>query len=1193
MGTLTQYPVTDARLNLQLITAGADGNIWFSAEGVDRGTIGRISPQGVITLFPEPAPGDYVSGLTTGVDGNVWFGVDGGLGLITPTGAISLTSVPIDPVQQTAPDPAGITDVAAGSDGSIWFTKEAADIIGRLLPSGQIQQFLVPFPPQPQYSVYPNTAEPWQIGFGPGGNPWIFCAATQSLAHIDLQATSGTVFALPTETAASGTEGAPYDAVLAEISDSDASIPASDLAVTIEWNDEFPQDTKPHTTTATLHSNGLSLFAVEAQVQFIHSGWFSPVMTVERVSNGMPVSEPLTINLRPILVSDAPLSSTPGLSIIVAEGSPSTDFELGTFSDPGASFVAYDYQTTGYTVTVYWGDGSFMDTGYFDTINHSYEPLNPSRVPIYGSHKFATPGVYAVYVTVSDRDKGWTSFETTVDVQGALLNAGAAPVSAVEGNQGNWEVASFDDPDASAFGANFSAQVVWSDAPPSDLNDTASVTNTGNGHFVVMDNREFDTAGVIPFTVNIGNGDLQLLHLDGTARIADAPLAGEAEEFTAYVGEKTQRVVARFTDANLTAAIWDYAVAIDWGDGQYDFGPSACAVTQVGPGSFVVTGTHVYDSAEDVHINVTISDDNDISSPDGTRASITVSSMAIVNPLIVRLTPEPITGILGDDNDWEVAAFHAADPGVTAADFSVKVLWGDDLWEELPNGSPGGPSTVHDMGNGEFVVTAEHQLYRSGFFNVDVTITTTGGLESSVDSLVQVADLPLVLEGIPVSATERQAVSGALAVFVAPYPSVGGYIAVADWGDGSTSPVAVSDGTTDLIPTAPPGAAFVVDGTHTYHHPGSYVISVTITNVYVLPQIIPQRDSATVTTTATISTAPIVVTPAPLPLAATEGASTGTQTLAEFTEADTEHIASDFSALVDWGDDSTSNGTIAEAPGSFAVQGSHVYLDPGTYTVSVVVQGNGQTSLLTEPITVAPVVVPLFGGLDPSSDSGVSSSDGITCISTPTFRGTTTPGARVLVIGSAFGGTAPLYIGQIAADASGSWSITTTHLVDGRYSFVAYAENAAGRIRNQHVLVPNGLLIETTPPSVTLSSFNIARSTVVISVVTGAAGLDVQSAMDRAGYVLKTAKNGGKRYVRPTVLVSRAPGGPMTITATFNSGHRVPATPFSLSISSQVIRDIAGNKVPATNLAIQHATPVPKTKSPDHKPLPRRVGVRP
>jgi hypothetical protein len=70
--------------------------------------------------------------------------------------------------------------------------------------------------------------------------------------------------------------------------------------------------------------------------------------------------------------------------------------------------------------------------------------------------------------------------------------------------------------------------------------------------------------------------------------------------------------------------------------------------------------------------------------------------------------------------------------------------------------------------------------------------------------------------------------------------------------------------------------------------------------------------------------------------------------------------------------------------------------------------------------------------LAPSSDSGVSSSDGITNQNCPVFQGTATPGAAVTLTS----GTS--YVGTAVADAEGNWSYYYSYgLPDGTYSIQA------------------------------------------------------------------------------------------------------------------------------------------------------------
>ena len=71
--TITEFPLSDDRASPADITAGPDGNLWFT-EGC-AGRIGRITTAGVVTEFPIPgAPGTSMgTGIAVGPDGNLWY----------------------------------------------------------------------------------------------------------------------------------------------------------------------------------------------------------------------------------------------------------------------------------------------------------------------------------------------------------------------------------------------------------------------------------------------------------------------------------------------------------------------------------------------------------------------------------------------------------------------------------------------------------------------------------------------------------------------------------------------------------------------------------------------------------------------------------------------------------------------------------------------------------------------------------------------------------------------------------------------------------------------------------------------------------------------------------------------------------------------------------------------------------------
>src|SRR6266567_4664757 len=126
---ITEFATSTAGSKPEGITAGPDGNLWFTE--FDGNKIGRISPDGSITEFRLPTDcGSVVycepSAITAGPDGNLWFTeFDGNkIGRISPGGTIK--EFPLSNGNST---PEGIT---AGPDGNLWFTEVDGNKIGRI-----------------------------------------------------------------------------------------------------------------------------------------------------------------------------------------------------------------------------------------------------------------------------------------------------------------------------------------------------------------------------------------------------------------------------------------------------------------------------------------------------------------------------------------------------------------------------------------------------------------------------------------------------------------------------------------------------------------------------------------------------------------------------------------------------------------------------------------------------------------------------------------------------------------------------------------------------------------------------------------------------------------------------------------------------------------------------------------------------
>jgi virginiamycin B lyase len=114
------------------------------------------APTGSIRQYPTPSPNSEPTAIAPGPEGSMWFTEQ----REDKIGRITLTGAPIN--EWTIPTPAGEpTSITLGPDGNLWFTEEKGDKIGRITPSGVISEF--PLPPN---------RNPNAITAGPGGLIW-------------------------------------------------------------------------------------------------------------------------------------------------------------------------------------------------------------------------------------------------------------------------------------------------------------------------------------------------------------------------------------------------------------------------------------------------------------------------------------------------------------------------------------------------------------------------------------------------------------------------------------------------------------------------------------------------------------------------------------------------------------------------------------------------------------------------------------------------------------------------------------------------------------------------------------------------------------------------------------------------------------------------------------------------------------
>jgi len=258
--------------------------------------------------------------------------------------------------------------------------------------------------------------------------------------------------------------------------------------------------------------------------------------------------------------------------------------------------------------------------------------------------------------------------------------------------------------------------------------------------------------------------------------------------------------------------------------------------------------------------------------------------------------------------------------------------------------------TLEQNASGMYTIPADVTYATSGTYNTVVTIASADGNSVSLLGTAVVmtpGSTPLAGQGINISGAEDTALlanrtladgSPVLAVATFSGPAAA-YTATITWGDSTASAGQIVDLGGGMY-------AVVVSGSKTYATNGSFAGSV----------LIAAGDNAlTVGFTATISDTPLVV-------------STGMQlqtlngrhfngVVASFTD-DVDSTASWFTAVITWGDGSTSTGVVvadASQPGGYSVLGQHLYRGKkATYTVLTLITNvvEGTSATATGTITV-------------------------------------------------------------------------------------------------------------------------------------------------------------------------------------------------------------------------------------------------
>jgi Zn-dependent metalloprotease len=853
-------------------------------------------------------------------------------------------------------------------------------------------------------------------------------------------------------------------------------------------------------------------------------------------------------SLSVVPANDVPVFLTvqAGATVSIPEGQAFSG-QIATFTDPAAAPVS------AYTATISWGDDSLPTTGLIQSVGGGVFTVD-------GAHTYTAGGKFTVTITVDKSGGGGSASDTTsINVIPYPITGSAVPFTIDEGQVFDGVIAHFFDANPTPRPvSDYSVTVNWNDGTSS----VGTVTQNPAGGFDVSATRVLG-AGSFLANVTIVNTDTASLVIQLPITVNDLPLSAAPVAASPTEGLIFNGALASFTDADpriLPAS--NYSAVIDYGDGT----TAAGIVTASATGGYFVAANHAF-SAGTSHITVTVTD-------------IGGSTTTITQPVPVAdaaITAKGInfTQVEGQPNAGFFARFVDSDARPHQGSFyQASIDWGDTKFDSKGQ-------AVHDVtfgtvipdGRGGYLVFDKSKTLHFGTYHVTVTITDTvdgviggtGGVAAvtaSASFTATITDAPITAQGVAsIAPTEGAPFTGLVATFTNhdANATADQFKAIIDWGDGNTGKGTI---------TANAAGGFDVTGTNTYGKKGTFPVSVTITDVSD-----PIGDPTSATPSSTLASTTAVVPVAPItPFGVTFTTFQRTEfsgIAAVFTDANQLSAAGDFHAVIDWGDSTTSAGTITSGPnGAFIVSGTHTFGLTGSFPVSVQISSAEGAQAGAQSTAIVSMIAPqVAGGLSALSSSGGAAGLGITNQSTPTFTGLSLPGAMVTLFAQVAGSSGAVPVGTGHVGSTGIWTIQTTQFTDGAYTVFAQATDVQGHSGAVTTILPapgaGPLVVDTQGPKVAGVTLNPATGQFRIVINDALSGVNRAQLLNGANYSL-TLRSGNRSQAVPLTgltLTPSAPNGPQTLLANFAAGKKLKNGTFVLTLNSGGITDSAGNQL--------------------------------
>jgi RHS repeat-associated protein len=686
---------------------------------------------------------------------------------------------------------------------------------------------------------------------------------------------------------------------IAAITDSDPIDPSVVYTYSIDWGDGTPN------TTGSTHS-----LYIHATHKWMDEGDY--VVTIFVLDDGGSGASAL----EHVHVKDAPLTAQ-GLSLTMVEGN---------FAGTVATFIDADHSDpddpSQFTATIDWGDGSGLDTTAI-----------VGAGTVTGSHAY-DDGTWTATVTIYDDGGQVATATSTFIITDAPLTAQATPPAPAEGDGDMWPVATFTDGHAGDPADSYSVSVAWSAGTGGG--GQPMLVGSG-GSFTVYDYRFFkdDGVGTALVTVTIDDADIGIPGSSGSdasvtvtgqftvrEKALDVWGSGGSSDPGPHPGGSLSGVEGQQVSGILASVSGSggdpLTASVNWGDGASE------TVPVIGG---QVRGSHTYAEEGVYRLTVVVWDLL-------TETVTTYVGKATIADLPFTASGAPdlsAVQCVSLDNAT-VATFHDDHPDDALTNYHVTVDWGDGT----------GPLVDQNIvgSNGDYTVLDSHTYAHPGTYLIHTRIQDEESPFQDVYTtiVVQPTDPPsagLVTDSHPQFTNEGDTLSGLLATF---HDSLDlpadDYTATIDWGDRTPTSYGVVSGGS---------GTYQVSGQHVYTDDGSFLVAVSL------------RDSSrSVLSFTTVVVQDFVPQLSVRSLSVPRGAALTAIDVAQFEGYGPLDQATDYYALIDWGDGRRDAGGVVGSGGHFHVVGSHTYGSTGSYTMGVtVMEPNGSVATASGSVSVA------------------------------------------------------------------------------------------------------------------------------------------------------------------------------------------------------------------------------------------------